>query len=583
MSKFLNVFTFLDWIIILLYLSVSIGIGVYFRKRASANISDYFISGRNLPWWLLGTSMVATTFAADTPLVITGWVRSEGIWKNWFWWNYMFGHILAVFLFSKLWRRAEVITDNELIELRYSGKPAAFLRGFKALYFSTIYNFIVMGWVISAMAKVFTVFFGFDTSLGIIICLTVAVIYTALSGIWGVAITDFIQYFIALAGSVVLAICVINSPEIGGYSSFIDRISEESVKLSFMMTPETGVPVSDGFLSSSFFTFMIFVSLIWWSSHNADGGGYIIQRFLSAKDEKNAIAGTAWFVINHYIIRLWPWVLVAAASLIIFPYKDHSTSDQESFYLQMIKRFLGPGLLGLLFVTFLAAFMSTITTHLNWGASYLVNDIYKRFINRTSSDSHYVLISRIFTVVITIIAGIFALYIKNIGKAWIFLWAMSAGIGLVLILRWFWWRINAWSEIAALGSSILSIIVIIFYTRIEGINLELRHQVLVVPISIITWITVTFLTKPEPVKKLQMFHDKVKPWGFWNSFRNNTISNSESLKSVLLEWLLGVCFVSTAMIGTGKLLLGIYNTGLILVIISIFSLVTLILKLLKKL
>ncbi len=568
MSNILNSFSLVDWIIIFSYLGISIGVGVYFTKRASSNITDYFVSGRNLPWWLLGTSMVATTFAADTPLVITGWVRSEGIWKNWFWWNYIFGHVLAVFLFARLWRRAEVLTDNEFIELRYSGKPAAFLRGFKALYFSTIYNFIVMGWVISAMAKVFGVFFGVETYIAIVVCLAIAVFYTALSGIWGVAITDFIQYFIALFGSIVLVHFVINSPEIGGYSSFLSRLGEVESNLKFFMTPSTGTPVDEGFFSSSFFSFLIFISVIWWSSHNADGGGYIIQRMSSAKNENHAVAGTAWFVINHYIIRLWPWVLIAVASLLVFPYAENSNADQEAYYLLMIKRFLGPGLLGLLFVTFLAAFMSTITTHLNWGSSYLVNDIYKRFIEKDRTDRHYVMVSRIFTIIITILAGIFAFYIKDIGKAWIFLWPMSAGIGLVLILRWFWWRINAWSEISALGSSILTIIIMIIYTNLKGISLELKHQVIVIPVSISTWIITTYFTSPEPVEKLQKFYNKIKPWGYWGPVTTVT-QDRDSLARVLINWALGVCVVLAGMIGIGKLLLGEFSLGIVLFAFSI--------------
>ncbi len=568
MSNILNSFSPIDWIIIFSYLGISIGVGVYFTKRASSNITDYFVSGRNLPWWLLGTSMVATTFAADTPLVITGWVRSEGIWKNWFWWNYIFGHVLAVFLFARLWRRAEVLTDNEFIELRYSGKPAAFLRGFKALYFSTIYNFIVMGWVISAMAKVFGVFFGVETYIAIVVCLAIAVFYTALSGIWGVAITDFIQYFIALFGSIVLVHFVINSPEIGGYSGFLSKLGEVESNLKFFMTPSTGTPVDQGFFSSSFFSFLIFISVIWWSSHNADGGGYIIQRMSSAKNENHAVAGTAWFVINHYIIRLWPWVLIAVASLLVFPYAENSNADQEAYYLLMIKRFLGPGLLGLLFVTFLAAFMSTITTHLNWGSSYLVNDIYKRFIEKDRTDRHYVMVSRIFTIIITILAGIFAFYIKDIGKAWIFLWAMSAGIGLVLILRWFWWRINAWSEISALGSSILTILIMIIYTNLKGISLELKHQVIVIPVSISTWIITTYFTSPEPVEKLQKFYNKIKPWGYWGPVSTVT-QDRDSLARVLINWVLGVCVVLSGMLGIGKLLLGEFSIGMVLFVFSI--------------
>ena len=456
-----------DWILVGCYLAFSLGVGFYFSRRASGSLSDYFVSGRGLPWWLLGTSMVATTFAADTPLAITGWIRTEGIWKNWFWWNYIFSHALVIVVFSRLWRRAEVITDNELIELRYGGRPAAFLRGFKAFYFSTIFNFIVMGWVITAMTKVFEVFFGVGQIYAVSLCVGIVLVYTVFSGLWGVVITDFVQYIIALGGTVVLAVVVINSDAVGGYSQFISKISELPLEqTSMFITQPTG---GEEFFSSDFFTFLVFMTVVWWSSHNADGGGYFIQRLSSAKNERHALVGTAWFAVNHYVLRLWPWVLVALASVVIFPEAAGvAGGDDESVYLVMIRDFLPPGLRGLLLVSFLAAFMSTVSTHLNWGASYIVNDLYRRFLRPSAPQSHYVRVSRIATVVLAVIAGAVALRIKNIGDAWIFLWAMSSGVGLVLILRWFWWRINAWSEIVALASSLVTILVLILYTGAKG-------------------------------------------------------------------------------------------------------------------
>ena len=569
----LSVLSPLDWAIVAAYLILSLAIGIYFTKRASGSMSSYFVSGRSLPWWILGTSMVATTFAADTPLAVTGWVRTEGIWKNWFWWNYLFSHVFIVLVFARLWRRAEVITDNELIEIRYSGKPAAFLRGFKAFYFSTLFNFIVMGWVISAMAKVFKVFFGVDTTIAIVICISIAFFYTMMSGLWGVALTDFLQYFVALFGTIILAWVVIGSPEIGGFSGFIDKIGNIDEKhISFFMTPSGGEPVSAGFWDSSFFAFLVYVSIIWWSSHNADGGGYFIQRINSAKNERHAVLGTAWFAINHYILRLWPWVLVALASLIIYPRVQDYGGDNEAMYIVVIRDFLGPGLKGLLFVSFLAAFMSTLSTQLNWGASYLMNDIYRRFIRTDASESHYILIARICTLILTVLAGYFALYITNIGKAWIFLWAMSAGVGLVLILRWFWWRINAWSEISALASSLLTILVLLIYTKSQGVSLELKHQILVIPVSIITWIIVTFLTKPESNDTLAKFYKRVRPWGWWKPAREiHPEIERPRFMPVVYNWLLGVSFILFGMIGVGKILLGNFYFGGVCVIISVIS------------
>ncbi len=566
----------LDWLIVASYLILSLGIGIYFTKRASTSMSSYFVSGRSLPWWILGTSVVATTFAADTPLAITGWVRTEGIWKNWFWWNYLFSHVFIVLVFARLWRRAEVITDNELIEIRYSGKPAAFLRGFKAFYFSTLFNFIVMGWVISAMAKVFKVFFGIDTTLAIVICISIAFFYTMMSGLWGVALTDFLQYFIAIIGTVILAWIVIGSPEIGGFSGFVDKLGNIDEKhVSFFMTPSGGESVSNGFWDSSFFAFLVYVTVIWWSSHNSDGGGYFIQRLNSAKNERHAVLGAAWFAINHYIIRLWPWVLVALATLIIYPRVEHYGGDHEAIYIVVIRDYLGPGLRGLLFVTFLAAFMSTLSTQLNWGASYIMNDIYRRFIKTDATESHYILVSRFATLFLTVLAGYFAFHITNIGKAWIFLWAMSAGVGLVLVLRWFWWRINAWSEISALASSLLTILVLFIYTHSQGGSLELKHQIIVIPVSIVTWIVVTFLTKPEPNETLAGFYKRVRPWGWWRPANDiHPEIDRPRFMPVVYNWLLGVSFILFGMIGVGKILLGSFYFGIICIIISVSSGVT---------
>lgn len=563
----------LDWLIVAAYLILSLAVGVYFTKRASGSMASYFVSDRNMSWWLLGTSMVATTFAADTPLAVTGWVRTEGIWKNWFWWNYIFSHVFIVLVFARLWRRAEVITDNELIEIRYSGRPAAFLRGFKACYFATLFNFIVMGWVISAMAKVLKVFFGVETMAAIVICMSIAFFYTMMSGIWGVALTDFLQYFIALFGTIILAWVVIGSPEIGGFSGFIEKLGEiDASRLSIIMTPSGGTPVSEGFWTSSFFTFLVYVTVIWWSSHNADGGGYFIQRMCSAKNERHSVAGTAWFAVNHYIIRFWPWVLVALASLIIYSGADAGGGDNEAMYIVVIRDFLGPGLKGLLFVSFLAAFMSTLSTQLNWGASYLMNDVYRRFIKKDAGEKHYILVSRLCTLALTLLAGYFAFHINNIGKAWIFLWAMSAGIGLVLVLRWFWWRINAWSEISALASSLLTILAIVIYTQSKGVPLELRHQVLVIPVSVVTWIVVTFVTSPEPTETLSAFYKRVRPWGWWSPVSGLYPGiEKPPFSPVLINWVLGVSCILFGLTGVGKIVLGSFLTGALMLAVSLAS------------
>lgn len=567
-----------DWILVGCYLAFSLGVGFWFSKRASGSVSSYFVSGRKLPWWLLGTSMVATTFAADTPLAVTGWIRTEGIWKNWFWWNYALSHALVIIVFSRLWRRAEVVTDNELIELRYSGRPAAFLRGFKAFYFSTVFNFIVMGWVITAMTKVFSVFFGVGQIYAVCLCVGVVLVYTVFSGLWGVVVTDFVQYAVALFATAALAVIVINSDAVGGYSGFLAKIGElDPEKTSMFISPPAG---GGEFFSSDFFTFAVFMTVVWWSSHNADGGGYFIQRLCSARDERHALWGTAWFALNHYVLRFWPWVLVALASVAVFPDASPAGGDDEAMYLVMINEFLSPGLRGLLLVSFLAAFMSTVSTHLNWGASYLVNDVYGRFVRKNASQGHYVRVSRIATVVLAVCAGAVALRIKNIGDAWIFLWAMSSGIGLVLILRWFWWRINAWSEIAALGSSLLTMTVLVLYTGAAGTPLELRHQILVVPVSIACWVAATFLTAPEPAEKLRAFCERVRPPGFWSPVRPpaGAAKGGTGFGKIVANWLLAASFLLCLMLGTGKLLLGETASALGLLAAAALGLVAIVVR-----
>ncbi|MEM4658134.1 MAG: sodium:solute symporter family protein [Candidatus Methanosuratincola sp.] len=572
MNRMLSALSLLDWAIVALYLAFSFLTGAYLARRAGRSMTDYFVSGRNLPWWALGTSMVATTFAADTPLVVTGWIRTGGIWKNWFWWNYLVSHVFIVFVFARLWRRAEVITDNELIELRYSGKPAAFLRGFKAFYFSTLFNFIVMGWVIRAMAKIMGVFFGFDATLAILICLAVAIVYTTLGGLWGVVMTDVFQYAVAVLGTITLAAVVVSSADIGGIGAFWAKVKTLGSHASFFMTPSSGGHAGEGFFDSDFFVFLIYVSVIWWSSHNSDGGGYIIQRLSSARDEKNATLGMAWFAVNHYIVRFWPWVVVALASLIVYPDSSPAGGDNEAMYVVMVKNFLGAGLRGLLFVTFLAAFMSTITTQLNWGVSYIIGDIYKRFIKPEATEAHYVLASRLCTVGFALVAGYVAFQIQDIGSAWIYLWAMSSGIGLVLVLRWFWWRINAWSEIVALSASLATITAVTAFVKLSGGQLKMKHQILVVPISIACSLAATLLTKPEPMSKLSSFYEKIRPWGFWKPVsRHLATQPSHPLRSVLLNWFFGVVFTSTAMLGVGKVTVGDLAAGSWLLLASLLS------------
>jgi Na+/proline symporter len=612
----------IDWIIIAAYILFSVGVGIYFTKRASKNTEEYFLSGRTLPWWVVGTSMVATTFAADTPLAITEFIRGSGIWQNWFWWNQLLAGLLGVFLFSRLWRRAKVLTDNELLEIRYSGKPAAFLRGFKAAYFGILYNFIVMGWVINAMASVAAVMLNIDRWTAVWICVAIALLYALLSGFWGVVVTDFVQFGIAMFGSIALATIAVYA--VGGMDNLLAALNEmipaasdagttttvTTNTLKFIPpTPDAGF-FTLAFWESPFSKFLVFLTILWWSRDNSDGGGYIIQRMSSAKNEKHALLATLWFNLTHYAFRVWPWILVAMVSIVMFPEVSEWALGDKVGYPLVMQKVLGPGMKGLLVVSFLAAFMSTIDTHLNWGASYLINDIYKRFIKPEKSfadqykaQRHYVKVSRLLTVFLMIFAALVAVKMQSIGKAWEFIFAMGAGIGLVLILRWFWWRINAWTEISALITSIFITVGLeiiagiqtvkagITYTLfgkapiVFGIELQMHHKLLIiVPIAIIVWLTVTFITKPEKISTLTEFYKRVQPGGWWKPIAKDIPRTKGSVtKGFLMNWIAGIAMIYGATFAIGNIIFGNWVNGFLLITLSIVGFAWIWFKTIKKL
>ena len=580
-----------DWTIIASYILFSLGVGIYFNKRAGSSTKEYFLSGQSLPWWVVGTSMVATTFAADTPLAITEFIRGPGIWQNWFWWNLLMGALLGVFLFSRLWRRANVLTDNELLEIRYSGKPAAFLRAFKAGYFAILYNFIVMGWVINAMASVVSVMLDMDKWTAVWLCVIIALVYAILSGFWGVVVTDLVQFFIAMFGSIALAIIALNY--VGGMDSLLYKLSgllgSEAIHnntLKFIPpVPEESMGTLT-FWESPFSKFLIFITVMWWSHHGTDGGGYIIQRMSSAKNERHALLATLWFNLAHYALRVWPWIIVAVVSIVMFPIIPEAYSELgvKAGYPLVMNALLGPGMKGILIVSFLAAFMSTIDTHLNWGASYLVNDLYKRFYRPYESETHYVLVGKIFTVILMVFAAFTAMKMQSISKAWEFIFSMGAGIGLVLILRWFWWRVNAWSEITALATSMLVTIILEFLaynqTVLEGksyilfgsapilfgMTLQVHHKlIIIVPIAILAWLSVTFLTKPEPTKTLENFYKRVQPGGWWGPINKNYKHELQPVsKGFFILWISGIMMIYGFTFGIGNLIFHNYSSAILL-------------------
>ena len=557
----------IDGVIIISYILFALGLGIYYSKRAGKNINEFFVSGRNLPWWLAGTSMVATTFAADTPLAVTGLVVKDGIAGNWLWWNMVLSGMLTTFLFSRLWRRAEIITDVELTELRYAGKSASLLRGFRALYIGLPINCITMGWVILAMQKIIVLTFnlpdtGTSKVLVVLVCMLIAGIYCALSGFWGVVITDLVQFGMAMIGSIVLAVIAVT--KIGGIGVLKTKLTEMHGASHSILNffPDFGAG------EMAILTFGVYLGVQWWAANGADGGGYIAQRMFAAKDERNTLLATLWFNIAHYTLRPWPWILVALVSMVVYP----NLSDPEAGYPKLMLEYLPPGLLGLMLTAFLAAFMSTIDTHLNWGASYLVNDFYKRFFKPEADDRHYVVASRISVVLIMLVAGVTSLFMDSIAGAWKFLIALNAGIGLVQILRWYWWRINAWSEIAAMVTS--AVVSTIVFTLPQTKDNFAYQMLIIVPISTLTWLVTTLVTSPVSEERLIAFYQRIRPNGGWWG-RIPSLANvqpiGESSMPALLNWVLGSAFVYCTLFGFGKLLLGFYGVGVLFLLIALIT------------
>ncbi|HLU99634.1 MAG TPA: sodium:solute symporter family protein [Acidobacteriota bacterium] len=559
----------IDWTIVVLYFLASLVIGLYFSGRAGKDTESFFLSGRSMPWWLIGTSMVATTFAADTPLAVTGMVARHGIAGNWLWWNFAFSGMLTVFFYARLWRRAEVMTDVEFTEIRYSGVPAAVLRGFRAIYLALPINCIVMGWVILAMSKILEIILVIDKWEAIFLCLVITLSYSVFSGLWGVLVTDFVQFILAMTGSIALAYFAVNA--VGGLAELKTRVADlpiEGSALSFI--PETGsawMPL---------ITFFVYIAVNWWATWypgaEPGGGGFIAQRMFSAKNESHSLAATLYFNFANYVLRPWPWILVALVAMVLYP----DLEDKESGYVIVMVNHLPHFFRGLVLASFLAAFMSTVSTSLNWGASYLVNDLYRRFLIRDRSERHYVRASRVFTLLVMLAAAIVTYFLSSVEGAWKLLIAIGAGTGPVYLLRWYWWRVNAWSEVAAMTASFT---ISIFFQSYLGLDSDdprgFAYLMLwTVGLTTVCWVLVTFLTKPEPDQKLLSFYRQVRPSRtFWKPIadrapevepdRNGTIN--------LINWLLGCIFIFCSLFGVGKLILASYWEGLLYLIPAALS------------
>ncbi len=579
------VLALVDWLIIVILFVILLGTGLLLRERAGKNTGEFFLSGRKLPWYIAGTSMVATTFAADTPLAVTELVAENGIAGNWLWWNMLIGGMLTVFFFARLWRRAGILTDCEFVTIRYSGRAANFLRGFRAIYIGIFMNVIVIAWVNLAMVKIISVLFPDITFLGYqviafpgftlsaellwvgVIMLMIAV-YSALSGLWGISFTDTFQFILAMTGCIILAVYAVNSVEVGGIEGLKAQLPDFVLKF----TPRVGQTEAanvTGLLKLGTLTFITYIGVQWWASWypgaEPGGGGYVAQRMMSAKDEKNSLLATLWFQVAHYALRPWPWVIAALCTLILYP--ELPPEQKGEGFVMMIRDLLPAGLKGLLIASFLAAYMSTIASQTVWGTSYIVNDFYRPFISPRSDEKSYVKVSRFTTIILLFFSLLVTSKLEKISDAWRFILECSGGIGMVLILRWFWWRINAWSEIAALIAPFL------IYPFLKLIGIEFPNTLLIIIAwSSVIWVTVTFLTRPTNNEVLRKFYRKVHPGGpGWKRIASKEpdVQGDSGYLLLFINWIAGSLMVITALFSIGKLILHDYSYSLLFAIIAL--------------
>lgn len=581
----------IDYVLIATFFTITLFIGIYVSKQSGKSSAEYFLSGRSMPWWLLGVSMVATTFSTDTPNLVTDIVRNNGVSGNWVWWAFLITGLLTVFVYAKLWRKSNVNTDIEFYELRYGGKPAKFLRWFRAVYLGIIFNILAMAGVTLAAIKIGGIMLGLQPWETVIYAGVITVIFSALGGFKGVVYTDFILFFTAMAGALGAAYYLVGLPEVGGLDALLKH---ENVVDKLSILPDFSN-------KETLITLLIIpLAVQWWSSWypgaEPGGGGYIAQRMLAAKNENHAIGATFFFNIMHYALRPWPWIIVALASLVIFP---DLASIQEAFpnvaddklghdlaYSAMLTK-LPHGLLGLVLASLIAAYMSTISTHLNWGSSYIVNDFYKQQINKNASEKKLVLVGRASTVILMVLSALFALALQNALQLFDIILMFGAGTGLIFILRWFWWRINAWSEISAmLVSGIVSVLINFtslgdYFFGDEGLMLSYAKFPMIVLVTTIVWITVTYLTQPESKEVLQNFYKKIQPGGpGWSKIiidaknENIEIINTNegwSVPSGIIAMLVGCALIYSVMFATGYFIYGYYTKALILTGVALIS------------
>jgi SSS family solute:Na+ symporter len=554
--------TRLDWTIIAASVVVSFLPAIFFAKRAGKSTAEFFTSGRAAPWWLVGVSMVATTFSTDTPNLVTNMVRENGVSDNWLWWSFLLTGMLTVFFYARMWRRSGVLTDLEFYERRYSGRAAGFVRGFRAVYLGLFFNCVIMATVNLAAAKIGNIVLGWPMAKTLVLCSVITIFFASVSGLWGVLVTDSIQFSITMTGTFAMAYFAVKQPQVGGLSGLVHRLDAKTLNL----LPDFGN------WSVALSVLIIPITIQWWSvwypGAEPGGGSYIAQRMLASRSEKDALTGTLLFNAMHYALRPWPWIIVALSSILVypqladihrvFPYVDERLIGNDMAYPAML-RFLPAGFLGLMIAGMLAAYRSTIETHLNWGTSYLVHDLYRRFLKRDASERHYVLMGRIVTALLMVCAALLTFALDTAKESFDLILSVGAGTGLIYLLRWFWWRINAWSEVAAMASSFL-VAVAFFLARKAGHPVA-AHLALITTVAVTTvvWIVVTYATRPVDRATLVAFYRLVRPAGpGWRRIRAEAGvgASPDSLPQALLGWMLGCVFVYAALFGTGSVLYG---------------------------
>jgi len=561
-----------DWLIVAVYGAVTLTLGFWFSRRAGSSLEEYFVAGRALPWWVAGTSIAATWFATDAPLATASLVRQRGIFANWLWWYEAAGLMLLVFFYARLWRRAAILTDAEFIELRYSGRPASFLRGFSALFQGLLKNCVVMGWVMLAMVKFSRVLLGWDPAVTLVVCVALALTYTVASGLWGVVVTDLLQFVAGMTGSLVLAGIVLW--RVGGPAAMaagIRALPDASPGTLDVLPNPTHLSPLD------FVSFVVLILLLW--TRSGQGDGYLAQRLFAARDERQSMLSALWFSLAGIVLMTWPWVVVGLGSLLILPTATASPellADPELAYPMVIAELMPAGLRGLMVASFLAAFMSTMDTHLCWGASYLVNDVYKRFLRPDASERHYVRVSRIAVVGLVLVAAVTAWQMETIEGAWIYVIELTAGVAMVWLLRWYWWRVNAWAEIAAMSTSVVLANGMVWARtaaawglmrvealerlgRLYGSDYDFLRALAFLVAATVVWIAVAYATRPDAPEHLDRFYLRVRPGGWWGPVAARCGAVDTGLPSAgrrWAGWTSGMIFLYAWLVGIGHLVTG---------------------------